>query len=73
MARLLNKLFLTNWVQEASYVATATVHAAQSATGQVNEDVGSALGHATRVSPATVSGACGFDNMGGYHYAYPDA
>ncbi|XP_063927251.1 transcription factor RFX3 isoform X1 [Zophobas morio] len=39
---------------EPSYVATATVHAAQT-TGQVsNEDVGSALGHATRVSPATV-------------------
>ncbi|XP_068896933.1 DNA-binding protein RFX2 isoform X3 [Tenebrio molitor] len=39
---------------EPSYVATATVHAAQT-TGQVaSEDVGSALGHATRVSPATV-------------------
>nr|XP_023015376.1 DNA-binding protein RFX2 isoform X2 [Leptinotarsa decemlineata] len=40
---------------ETNYVATATVHASQSA-GQVvaGEDVGSALGHATRVSPATV-------------------
>ncbi|KAJ8984793.1 hypothetical protein NQ317_003707 [Molorchus minor] len=41
--------------RETNYVATATVHAAQSA-GQVvsGDDVGSALGHATRVSPATV-------------------
>ncbi|XP_018564569.1 DNA-binding protein RFX2 isoform X1 [Anoplophora glabripennis] len=40
---------------ETNYVATATVHATQS-SGQVvaGEDVGSALGHATRVSPATV-------------------
>ncbi|KAJ8911375.1 hypothetical protein NQ315_014206 [Exocentrus adspersus] len=40
---------------ETNYVATATVHATQS-PGQVvaGEDVGSALGHATRVSPATV-------------------
>lgn len=37
-------------------MATATVHASQS-SGQVvaGDDVGSALGHATRVSPATVS------------------
>lgn len=37
-------------------MATATVHASQTA-GQVvaGDDVGSALGHATRVSPATVS------------------
>lgn len=48
--------FFTNWWQETNYVATATVHATQS-SGQVvaGEDVGSALGHATRVSPATVS------------------
>ncbi|XP_050511778.1 DNA-binding protein RFX2 isoform X1 [Diabrotica virgifera virgifera] len=40
---------------ETSYVATATVHASQP-SGQVvaGEDVGSALGHATRVAPATV-------------------
>ncbi|CAH1115416.1 unnamed protein product [Psylliodes chrysocephalus] len=40
---------------ETSYVATATVHASQP-SGQVvsGEDVGSALGHATRVSPTTV-------------------
>ncbi|XP_017778326.1 PREDICTED: transcription factor RFX3 isoform X1 [Nicrophorus vespilloides] len=36
---------------DTSYVATATVHAAPSAT---QEEVGSALSHATRVSPATV-------------------
>lgn len=43
-------------MQETTYVATATVHASQS-SGQVvaGDDVGSALGHATRVSPATVS------------------
>ncbi|XP_018326811.1 DNA-binding protein RFX2 isoform X2 [Agrilus planipennis] len=39
---------------DANYVATATVHATSTAPGQVSEDVGSALGHATRVSPATV-------------------
>ncbi|KAF2897982.1 hypothetical protein ILUMI_08189 [Ignelater luminosus] len=38
---------------ETSYVATATVHAAPS-SNQVSEEVGSSLGHATRVSPATV-------------------
>ncbi|XP_044261023.1 transcription factor RFX3-like isoform X2 [Tribolium madens] len=38
---------------EPSYVATGTVHATQSNTVS-NEEVGSALGHATRVSPATV-------------------
>lgn len=38
---------------DTSYVATATVHAAPSST-QVSEEVGSSLGHATRVSPATV-------------------
>lgn len=45
---------VTNWAQETNYVATATVHATPSA-GQVAEEVGSGLGHATRVSPATVS------------------
>ncbi|XP_071057662.1 DNA-binding protein RFX2 isoform X3 [Onthophagus taurus] len=43
----------TTTAAETSYVATATVHATPS-SGQVNEEVGSALGHATRVSPATV-------------------
>ncbi|XP_057664696.1 transcription factor RFX3 isoform X3 [Diorhabda carinulata] len=38
---------------ETSYVATATVHASQPSV-VTGEDVGSALGHATRVSPATV-------------------
>ncbi|CAG9819392.1 unnamed protein product [Phaedon cochleariae] len=40
---------------DTSYIATATVHASQSSGHVVaGDDVGSALGHATRVSPATV-------------------
>ncbi|KAK5644860.1 hypothetical protein RI129_006160 [Pyrocoelia pectoralis] len=38
---------------DTSYEATASVHAVNSST-QVSEEVGSSLGHATRVSPATV-------------------
>ncbi|KAK9738198.1 hypothetical protein QE152_g10060 [Popillia japonica] len=38
---------------ETNFVATAAVHATSSSSGQINEEVGSTLGHATRVSPAT--------------------
>ncbi|XP_045475335.1 transcription factor RFX3 isoform X2 [Harmonia axyridis] len=39
---------------ETTYVATATVHASQSSSQVSTEDIGSGIGHATRVSPATV-------------------
>ncbi|KRT83868.1 hypothetical protein AMK59_4891, partial [Oryctes borbonicus] len=35
---------------ETNFVATAAVHATSSSSGQISEEVGSTLGHATRVS-----------------------